>query len=185
MVCTSADMFRDLLRALLNCQELGLDLRDMVIKYTPVGTRNERVFHMDPWSTPWADIKGTLYDPMLLLLEGILNSCGRHQDTWDLCLPCHASLNRDIIPQSSAKNLVNVPLCQDYPSALEDLTLTEEYLIAKCHPFATLQARSTGRTSRADTRGHGYKLTQLEHDSLAEWVLSMDSCGAALRPSTV
>jgi hypothetical protein len=41
-------MFWDLLRALLNCQELGLDLRDMVITYTPVGIRNERVFYIDP-----------------------------------------------------------------------------------------------------------------------------------------
>jgi hypothetical protein len=60
-VCTAGDMFRDLLRHFLNCQELNLDLRDVVITYTPVAT--ERVFHMDPWSTPWADIRRTFCDP--------------------------------------------------------------------------------------------------------------------------
>lgn len=40
-VCTSGDMFRDLLRALLNCQELNVNLRDVVITYTPVGNARE------------------------------------------------------------------------------------------------------------------------------------------------
>jgi hypothetical protein len=52
-------------------------------------------------------------------------------------------------------------------------------------PYSTLQARDTGRSSRVDTRASGYKLTQLEEDSLVDWILSMDSRGAAPRPSTV
>jgi hypothetical protein len=52
-------------------------------------------------------------------------------------------------------------------------------------PFSTLQARADGRTARVDKRPNRYKLTQLEEDSLVEWIISMDSRGAAPRPSTV
>jgi helix-turn-helix, Psq domain len=52
-------------------------------------------------------------------------------------------------------------------------------------PFSTLQERSAGTPSRVDIREHGYKLTQLEEDSLTEWILSMDLRGAAPRPSTI
>jgi hypothetical protein len=45
---------------------------------------------------------------------------------------------RGSIPKFSAKNLVNVTLCQHYPHELEDLTLSEEYLIAKCHPLGVV-----------------------------------------------
>lgn len=97
-------------------------------------------------------------DPLLLPLEGILDTCGRHGDTWDLCSPCYVSLNRDMIPKFSAKNLVNVTLCQDYPSVLDGLTLTEEYLIAKCHPLGVvLKLRPGGRSSPVNyhaLRGH-------------------------------
>jgi hypothetical protein len=97
-------------------------------------------------------------DPLLLPLEGILDTCGRHGETWDLCSLCHDSLNRDLIPKFSAMNLVNVTPCQDYPSALEGLTLTEEYLIAKCHPLGVvLKLRPGGRSSPVNyhaLRGH-------------------------------
>jgi hypothetical protein len=52
-------------------------------------------------------------------------------------------------------------------------------------PKTTLQDRAAGMTSRVDKRWHLYKLTQCEEDSLVEWVLSMDSRGAAPRPSTI
>jgi hypothetical protein len=52
-------------------------------------------------------------------------------------------------------------------------------------PFSTLQARADGRTARVDKRLNRYKLTQLEEDTLTEWILSIDSRGAAPRPSTV
>jgi hypothetical protein len=76
--------------------------------------------------------------PLLLPLEGTLDTCGRYGDSWGLCSLCHVSLNRDMVPKFSAKNLMNVTLCQDYPSALEGLTVTEEYLIAKCHPLGVV-----------------------------------------------
>ncbi|OOQ89515.1 hypothetical protein PEBR_07950 [Penicillium brasilianum] len=52
-------------------------------------------------------------------------------------------------------------------------------------PFATLQARADGRVSRVDKRPSGHKLTQTEEDALTEWIISMDSRGAAPRPATV
>lgn len=45
--------------------------------------------------------------------------------------------------------------------------------------------RADGRVSREDTRPNGHKLTQFEEDSLTERILSMDSRGAAPKPSTV
>jgi hypothetical protein len=52
-------------------------------------------------------------------------------------------------------------------------------------PESTLRNRAHGIQSRVDTRPNGHKLTQLEEDSLTEWILSMDSRGAAPRPATV
>lgn len=52
-------------------------------------------------------------------------------------------------------------------------------------PRSTLQARAEGRISRVDKRSSGHKLTQTEEDSLTEWILSMDTRGAAPRLSTV
>src|SRR6267154_6783230 len=42
----------------------------------------------------------------------------------------HTAVSRGDIPKFSALNLVNVTMCQHYPSALEDLTAIEECLIA-------------------------------------------------------
>ena len=52
-------------------------------------------------------------------------------------------------------------------------------------PYATLHNRATGVPSRVDKRWHSYKITQLEEDSLAEWIISMDSRGAAPKPAFV
>ena len=52
-------------------------------------------------------------------------------------------------------------------------------------PELILRNRARDIQSRVDTRPNGYKLTQLEEDSLTEWILSMDSRGAAPRTSTV
>ena len=38
---------------------------------------------------------------------------------------------------------------------------------------------------RAETRANSHKLTEIEEESLQKWILSMDSRGAAPRPSTV
>ena len=52
-------------------------------------------------------------------------------------------------------------------------------------PESTLRSRAHGIKSRVDTRANCHKLTQLEEDSLIEWILSMDSRGAAPRAATV
>jgi hypothetical protein len=52
-------------------------------------------------------------------------------------------------------------------------------------PLTTLHDRVHGQSSRVDSRPSGHKLTQLEEDSLVEWILSMDSRGAAPTPATV
>ena len=52
-------------------------------------------------------------------------------------------------------------------------------------PRTTLQRRLAGHTTRAETRANGHKLTEIEEESLVQWILSMDSRGAAPRPATV
>ncbi|KAJ5111789.1 hypothetical protein NUU61_001419 [Penicillium alfredii] len=97
-------------------------------------------------------------DPLLLPLNGVLDHCGRQERSWTLCTSCHRALGRAAIPKFSAKNLVNVTLCQGYPSALEGLTLTEEYAIARCHPLGLIvKLRPGGRLSSIShraLRGH-------------------------------
>lgn len=51
-------------------------------------------------------------------------------------------------------------------------------------PRSILQTCACG-VSIAERRNHGHKLTQLEEDSLVDWIISMDSRGAAPRPATV
>jgi hypothetical protein len=52
-------------------------------------------------------------------------------------------------------------------------------------PRATLQTRAHGVISIVERRHPRHKLTQLEEDSLCEWILSMDARGAAPRTATV
>jgi hypothetical protein len=87
-----------------------------------------------------------------------LDHCGHHENHWDFCTSCHTAVSRGDIPKFSALNLVNVTMCQHYPSVLEDLTAIEECLIAKCHPVGTiLKLRPGGRPSSSSynaLRGH-------------------------------
>jgi hypothetical protein len=52
-------------------------------------------------------------------------------------------------------------------------------------PNSTLATRLTGVQNRAVSRANGLKLTEIEEESLRKWIISMDSRGAAPRPSTV
>jgi hypothetical protein len=52
-------------------------------------------------------------------------------------------------------------------------------------PHTTLADRAKGVLARVESRPSRLKLTQLEEDSLTEWILSMDSRGASPRPATV
>jgi hypothetical protein len=109
--------------------------------------------------TPPADARQILdKDPVLRPLEGFLDLCGYTDGFWNLCPGCNAALLRGSAPKFSAMNKINVTLCQNYPEALTDLTLTEEYLIAKSHPVGVvLKLRPSGRSSPANyhaLRGH-------------------------------
>jgi Domain of unknown function (DUF6570) len=87
-----------------------------------------------------------------------LDRCGHDGNSWNFCNLCHAAIKRNSVPKFSAENFVNVTMCQDYPSALENLTPVEECLIAKCHPNGTiLKLRPNGYVSPVNynaLRGH-------------------------------
>jgi hypothetical protein len=92
------------------------------------------------------------------LQEGRLDECGHHESSWDLCRFCYTDIRKWKIPKFSAANSINVTMCQQYPSALEDLTAVEECLIAKCHPIGTiLKLRPGGHSTPTNynaLRGH-------------------------------
>jgi hypothetical protein len=52
-------------------------------------------------------------------------------------------------------------------------------------PRSTLQKRVNGRLSRVDIPPNGRKLTDLEEDSLIEWIFSTDKRGVAPRKTTI
>jgi hypothetical protein len=92
-------------------------------------------------------------DPILLPLVNSLDSCGLHGNRWSLCSSCHNALIRNAIPKFSGKNLVNVTMCQHYPSVLDGLTPVEECLIARSHPLGViLKLRPGGRSSPINYR---------------------------------
>ena len=52
-------------------------------------------------------------------------------------------------------------------------------------PKSTLSTRLQGIQNRANSRANSHKLTEIEEQSLYNWILSLDDRGAAPRPSTV
>jgi hypothetical protein len=84
-------------------------------------------------------------DPLLQPLYSHLDHCAKHRDDWDLCLLYLKSLSQNTLPRFSALNRVNMTLCQNYPSVLEDLTPVKECLIAKCHPLGIIIKLRPGR----------------------------------------
>lgn len=97
-------------------------------------------------------------DSLLKPLEGFLDCCGYKDGFCTLCSACYAALLRGSVPRFSAKNNINVTLCQHYPDALKDLSLTEESLIAASHPVGVVvKLRPGGQTSPSTyraLRGH-------------------------------
>jgi hypothetical protein len=103
-------------------------------------------------------------DDHLHSIEAILDTeikldyCGFVDNSYQLCNSCLHALDTDKIPKFSAMNAVNVTMCQDYPTELEDHTLMEEYTIARCHPIGTiLKLRPNGVRNPAaynGIRGH-------------------------------
>jgi hypothetical protein len=74
------------------------------------------------------------------LTEGVvqLDNCSIVDGSYQVCQTCFNALNGGRIPKFSALNAVNVTMCQHYPAELEDLTLMEEYAIARSHPIGTI-----------------------------------------------
>jgi len=87
-----------------------------------------------------------------------LDCCGHHENAWTFCNQCYTAVKQNRTPKFSAENLVNVTMCQGYPSVLSDLTAVEECLIAKRHPIGQiLKLRPGGHASTMNynaLRGH-------------------------------
>ena len=87
-----------------------------------------------------------------------LDNCSIIDGSYQFCKTCFNTLNGGRIPKFSALNAVNVTLCQHYPTELEDLTLMEEYAIARSHPIGTiLKLKPNGLrnpTAYNNIRGH-------------------------------
>jgi len=67
-----------------------------------------------------------------------MDKCSVQNGLYQLCGACFNALNRGKAPKFSAMNAVNVTMCQEYPSELQDLTLIEEYAVARSHPIGTV-----------------------------------------------
>jgi hypothetical protein len=87
-----------------------------------------------------------------------LDNCGMVDGSYQVCHTCLNAFNGDRIPKFSSSNAVNVTMCQNYPVELEDLTLMEEYAIARSHPIgAILKLKPNGirnPTAYNGIRGH-------------------------------
>jgi hypothetical protein len=56
----------------------------------------------------------------------LISVVAMREDVWQFRPPCNAALRRGKFPKLSAKNFINVTMCQRYPSALGGLTAIEE-----------------------------------------------------------
>jgi uncharacterized protein DUF6570 len=89
-----------------------------------------------------------------------LDSCALDGTDYLFCQPCFTAIKQRNPPKYSALNGVNVSLCQNYPAALEGLTLTEECLIARGHPIASIVKIRPHGASYNRLRGHVIVLPQ-------------------------
>ncbi len=62
-----------------------------------------------------------------------LNYCGWEIDEYEFYYLCFNILKQKKVLKFSSVNKVNIVMCQDYPPALEALTLVKEMLIARYH----------------------------------------------------
>jgi uncharacterized protein DUF6570 len=105
-------------------------------------------------------------DPLLLPFRADaaspprLDSCSMDGSDYLFCLPCFTAIRQKNPPKYSALNGVNVDFCQNHPAALEDLTLTEECLIARGHPVASILKLRPHGASYSRLRGHVIVLPQ-------------------------
>ena len=101
---------------------------------------------------------------LLQRLDGRLEKCGILKGMCILCSACHSSLTNGKVPRFSAKNMVNIHLCQDYPDVLHDLTIVEERSIALSHPILVIMTLRRGPAlagaSYPALRGHAIVVPQ-------------------------
>lgn len=89
-----------------------------------------------------------------------LDSCAKDGSDFLFCSPCHTAISQNRPPKYSALNGINVTFCQSYPDILQELTLVEECLVARCHPIASIvKLRPQGATYDG-LRGHVVVLPQ-------------------------
>jgi len=89
-----------------------------------------------------------------------LDSCAKVGSDYLFCSPCHTSISQNRPPKYSALNGVNVTFCQSYPGILQELTLVEECLVARCHPIASIVKLRPRGASYDRLRGHVVVLPQ-------------------------
>src|SRR3978361_957890 len=95
-------------------------------------------------------------------------------------MPPTRSQNRQKLIEQEGRILVAIQAIKKQ----EKLTIRQAALIYDI-PRATLQDRLKGVENRVELRANSSKLTEIEENSLKEWVISMDVRGAAPRPSMV
>ncbi len=77
-----------------------------------------------------------------------LDHYGREIDEYRFCYSYFNIFKQKKVPKFSSVNKENVVMCQDYPPALEALTLVEVMLIARCHSvMSILKLRPNGALS--------------------------------------
>jgi hypothetical protein len=89
-----------------------------------------------------------------------LDSCSLDGPDYLFCQSCFTAIKQLKPPKYSALNAVNVSFCQDYPVALQGLTLTEERLIARGHPIASIVKLRPHGASYQRLQGHIIVLPQ-------------------------
>ena len=89
-----------------------------------------------------------------------LDSCSLDGTDYLFCHGCFNAIKQRKPPKYSALNAVNVSFCQDYPDALKGLTLTEECLIARGHPIASIVKLRPHAASYHRLQGHIIVLPQ-------------------------
>jgi len=91
----------------------------------------------------------------------LLDKCSLRNGFYSFCRQCFRRINDTAIPKFSSLNGANVTACQHYPSELEDLTLIEESVIARCLPIGIVLKLSPNgvRNSQAYNAIRGHLIT--------------------------
>lgn len=99
-----------------------------------------------------------------ILVASDLDHCGKREHYFNFCMTCYRQIIESKPPKFGSTSQINVCTCQNYPDALNDLTLVEEAVIARAHPvISILKLRPAGASLSASyqrIRGHAVVLPQ-------------------------